>query len=138
MNEGSATRERYRLGCERIAPPCLAWSQSFLTWRQKMRATTHEQADAAEDDGEGGRRVMVLAAEADVEGRGHREEEIEIDEGAGGDEEDLLDEVGGDGAPEGRRRDDRDEHQQRHERAEIRGQEAVAGDPDGVGGEDRP
>ncbi len=38
-SEGRKTRVAYRLGCERIAPPAFACAQSFLTWRQKMRAT---------------------------------------------------------------------------------------------------
>ena len=37
-NDGRNALVRYCFGRERITPPCLAWSQSFLTCRQKIRA----------------------------------------------------------------------------------------------------
>ena len=39
-SEGRNAWVRYSLGRVRIAPPSLAWSQSFLTFRQKMRPTS--------------------------------------------------------------------------------------------------
>src|SRR5215204_7140994 len=36
-SDGRNACVRYSLGRERIAPPCFAFSQSFFTWRQKMR-----------------------------------------------------------------------------------------------------
>ena len=136
-SDGKKTRVKYLLGCERIAPPFFACTQSFFSWRQKMRPRTHEQEGAADDDDDRGHRVGGDVAEVLVERAGHREEEVEVDERPGDREEDLLDEVGGERAGERAARDDRDEHQQRHERADVRRQEAVHRHADGVGGDDR-
>ena len=38
-NEGRNARSMYSPGRFRIAPPCFAWSQSFFTCRQKIRAS---------------------------------------------------------------------------------------------------
>ena len=103
-----------------------------------MRTTSDDQEHAAGDDPEEERRVCVLLAEADVELARDGEEEVQVDRGPDDRVEDLLDEVRGDRSAERAGRDDRDEHQERHERPEVGRQEAVSGDADGVGGDDRP
>ena len=98
----------------------------------------HDDQDGAPDDDHDHRHGVILeAAEVQVEAPRDREEEIEVDERPGDREEDLLHEVRGDRAAEGRGRDDRHEHQERHERADVRGQEAVHRDTDRVRGDDR-
>ena len=80
---------------------------------------------------------MVLdEAELDVERAAHRQEEVEVDEGADQREEDLLHRVAAEDSRERRAGDDRREHQQHHERAEVRRQDAVQRDGGGVAGED--
>src|SRR3954470_17023689 len=39
-SDGRNARVRYSFGRERITPPCFAWSQSFLSCRQKILAST--------------------------------------------------------------------------------------------------
>ena len=101
-------------------------------------AEQDDQEAAAGQDQDRPQRVLGDVAEALGERAGHGEEEVEVDERARDREEDLLHEVGGERAGEGRGRDDRGEHDQRRERADVRGQEVVHRDADGVGGHDRP
>ena len=98
--------------------------------------------DPAEDDDEegcaprkGGETGMVEEIELKLERPGHREEEVEVDEGAGDREEDLLDDHAAEDAREGGTGDHRDEHQQHHHGAEVRREEAVQRHAGGVGGE---
>ena len=74
-------------------------------------------------------------AEALVERPGHGEEEVQVDERARDREEDLLHEVGGERAGDRRARDDRDEHEQRDEGADVRRQKIVHGHAHGVRGD---
>jgi hypothetical protein len=74
--------------------------------------------------------------ELDVEGAADRQEEIEVDEGAREREEDLLDGVAAEDPGEGRAGDHRRHHDQEHETAEVRRQDPVQRDRDGVAGED--
>ena len=94
-NDGRNEYVKYSFGRERIAPPCFAFSQSFFSCRQKMRAriTIRKTAPAAIRIVR--QRVLGDVAEALVERAGHGQEQVEVDERAGDREEDLLDQVGG-------------------------------------------
>ena len=96
-NDGRNARVRYSFGRERITPPCFAWSQSFLSLPPEDPDRGSRSAGrlptAISDRGD---RVLGEVAEVLVERARHREEEVEVDEGAGDREEDLLHQVGGD------------------------------------------
>ena len=98
----------------------------------------HEQHDhqgsPAEDDDRGGP-VLVHPAERDVERAADREEEVDVDEGSGEREEDLLHGVGAEHRDEADPDQDRD-HDQEHERSDVGGQDPVQRDGDGIAGED--
>jgi hypothetical protein len=81
--------------------------------------------------------VVVHTPELDVEGAGDGEEEVEVDRCAGDREEDLLHEVAGEDPRERGPGDDRREHEEHGERAEIRRQNAVQGNGDRVTRDDR-
>jgi len=67
----------------------------------------------------------------------HREEKVEVDERPGGYEEQLVDDLAADQAGEGRARDDRREHHEHHERAEVCREHVVARNRDRVRRDDR-
>ena len=103
--------------------------------------------DANEDDdqqhGAGGDRehqagAVVRQLELALERARYRREQIHVDEPAGEREEDLLHEHAAKDTWQVRARDDRDEHQQHHERADVGRQEAVQRDAGGVGREHLP
>src|SRR3954447_21424135 len=75
--------------------------------------------------------------EIDVERSRHREEEVEVDERACDREEDLLHEVRRDRAGERATGDERDEHDQRYEGADVRRKEVVHCHADRVRRHDR-
>ena len=97
-SDGRNAWVRYSFGRERIAPPCLALSQSFLTCRQKMRPRITISSDGSRGDQDRRDGMVGEVAEVLVERARHGEEEVEVDEGARDREEDLLHEIGGDRA----------------------------------------
>ena len=97
-----------------------------------------DQEGTADDDQQREQGVVAEPAELDVEGRSRLEEQQAVDDGADDGEEDLVDDVSGEDPREAGAGDDRNEHQQRHERADVGRQEAVHPDTDGIGGHDRP
>ena len=97
-----------------------------------------DQERTTDDDQQREQRVVAEPAQLDVEGRSRLEEHQDVDERPDDGEEDLVDDVRGEDPREARAGDDRDEHQQRHERADVRRQEAVHPDTDRIGRHDRP
>ena len=95
-----------------------------------------DQEGAAEQEDRGRPRPLVHEGELDVERAADREEEVQVRERADQREEDLLDDVGAEHAGEGRAGDDRGEHQQHHEGADVGRQEAVQRHRGRVAGED--
>ena len=134
-NEGSATRTRYSPGRARIAPPCLACSTSFASFRRNTRATTTSSIDRADDDRAHQHRMVVGQLELALEGARDAREQVDVDERPGEREEDLLDEHPPEHARQGRAGDDRGVHQQHRERTDVGRQEAVERDAGGVGRE---
>ena len=77
-------------------------------------------------------------AELDVERAADGREEIDVDERADDREEDLVHQVAGKDSGEGRAGHDRHEHQEHHERPDVRRQYAVHRDRGRVRRDDRP
>ena len=92
-NEEERPRE-IALGLREDLPALLACSQSFWTWRQKILATITIRKAPPRTIDDRRHRVVRDVAKVLGEGTGHGEEEVEVDEGAGDREEDLLHEVG--------------------------------------------
>jgi hypothetical protein len=80
--------------------------------------------------------MLTQAAELRREGARDRRKQVDVDEGANDGEEDLLHEEAGEHARERGAGDDRDEHEKRHDRAQVRGQERVERSADRVGSQD--
>ncbi len=78
---------------------------------------------------------VPLVAELELERSGDLGEQVEVDEGPDDHVEDLLDHVAGEDSRERRPADDRDVHDERHERAHVRRDDVVQGDAGGVGRE---
>jgi hypothetical protein len=103
--------------------------------------------DAHEDDdqraGAGDERqredgVVVRQHELALERAGDRREQVDVDERPGEREEDLLHDRPAEHAREVGAGDDRHEHQQHHERADVGRKEAVESDAGRIGGEHLP
>ena len=80
---------------------------------------------------------VPLVPELEVERACDRREEVDVDQRADDDVEDLLHDVAAEDARERRALDDRDEHEEHHERAHVRGHEVVERDARRVRGEHR-
>ena len=98
-----------------------------------------DEEDRAGDDPEGehgmvGDRIPLIA-ELELERAGDLGEEVEVDEGPDDHVEDLLDHVAGEDSRERRPADDRDVHDERHERAHVRGDDVVQRNAGRVRGE---
>ena len=98
----------------------------------------HEEYTHTDDDEQGEPRMRGLVAETDIEGAGNTQKHVEVDERPGEGEEDLLHEIRRDRSADRAARDDGHEHEQRHERADVRRQEAVHRHAYRIGGDDRP
>jgi hypothetical protein len=82
--------------------------------------------------------MVVRQLELALERARHGREQVHVDERAGEREEDLLHQHAPQHPWQVRARDDRDEHQQHHEGADVGRQEAVQRNAGGVGGEHLP
>ncbi len=80
---------------------------------------------------------VPFVSELEVEGPCDSGEQVEVDQRPDHEVEDLLDHVAGQNPRERRTRHDRDEHQQRHERPQVCGDEVVEGNSCGVTRENR-
>ena len=98
----------------------------------------HDQEGAADEEQQRQHAVVTEPAELDVERLAGLEEQVQVHEAADDREEDLVDHVGGQDPRERRAGDDRHEHQQRHERPDVGGQEVVHRHADRVGRDDLP
>ena len=129
---------KYFRGSLRMPPPSFASSHQLDDLRPEGADEQVDQEGAAEQQDRRRPRALVHEGELDVERAADREEEVEVGEGADHREEDLLDHVGAEHAGEGRAGDDRGEHQQHHEGADVRRQEAVQRHRGRVAGEHHP
>ena len=121
-----------------MPPPSFASSHQLDDLRPEGADQQVDQEGAAEQQDRRRPRALVHEGELDVERAADRQEEVEVGEGADDGEEDLLDHVGAEHAGEGRAGDDRREHQQHHEGADVRRQEAVQRHRGRVAGEHDP
>lgn len=114
------------------------WKATGIEFRQalpKNPRRQHEQDDRADEQQDHQRRVVGEETELDREGAADREEQIEVEPHVEDGEGDLLDDQAGEDEREGRARDQRGEHRQHHEGAEVGRKEPVERDRDRVGGE---
>lgn len=80
-------------------------------------------------DGKRQKRAAAQEAELDIDRLADAQEEVEVDDATGGDEEQLVDGIAGGDTRERRAPNDRDEHEQRHERPEVRREEPFSATP---------
>ena len=136
---GSSTSFTYAPRSPRIAAPSLALAHITLTQLPEDPHEDRDQEDRAGDDPEREHRVVrervPLVPELELERAGDLGEEVEVDERPDDHVEDLLDHVAGEDSRERRPSDDRDVHDERHERAHVRRDDVVQRDAGGVGGE---
>ena len=83
------------------------------------------------------RERVPLVAELELERARDGAEEPDVDQRPDDEVEDLLDDIAAEDAGERRSLDDRDVHEEHHERAHVRGHEVVQCDAGRVGGEHR-
>ena len=127
-----------RRGLRRIAPPLTIWARRLARRSPEDPPQQRQPDDRADQDQDDQAGVVFEEAELDPEGAADREEEVEVEGDVEDREGDLLDDQAREHHREGRPGDQRREHQQHHPGAEVRRQEAVEGDGDGVAGEDEP
>jgi hypothetical protein len=121
-----------------MTPPSLACAQNILHVSPEDPAEDQEEQRRRGDDHDREARMRGHIAEVQVERAGDAQEHVQVDEGASEGEEDLLHQVRRDRAPDRTTGDDRDEHQQGDERADVRGEKAVHRDTHRVRCDHRP
>lgn len=145
-NDGKARRVAAELGQDqageypaRRVQDGSAGDQLLAKFRQSLPEDARQQDekdDCAGGDQEDERSVIGDEAELDRERAADREEEVEVEGDVENGEGDLLDDQSRDHKREGGAGNQRREHHQHHEGADVGGQEAVERDRRGVGGED--